>query len=213
VKRLRHDVLPPLTTASGATAHVGGYTATEIDVSALLAAKLPLFIGVVVILSALLLLVVFRSLLIPVQAAVMNLLSIGASLGVAQAVFERGWFGSLIGAHPAPISGYIPVMVFAVVFGLSMDYEVFLVSRVRVFGAFASTNDPIIKLFGFTMAFAVFLDAFVIRSVLLPAVLEIAGRWTWRLPGWLDRWLPNLDLEVPAPAPADVRLPNAAARR
>ncbi len=93
--------------------------------------KLPLFIGVVVAVAALLLLIVFRSLVIPVQAALMNLLSIGASLGIIQAVFERGWLGGLFGVQPGPIDAFIPVLAFAIVFGLSMDYEVFLVSRVH----------------------------------------------------------------------------------
>jgi hypothetical protein len=103
-------------------------TAIQVDFAHVLAGKLPLFIGIVVLLSALLLLVVFRSLLIPLQAALMNLLSIAAALGVVQAIFERGWLAGLIGVQPGPIEAFIPVMVFAIVFGLSMDYEVFLVS-------------------------------------------------------------------------------------
>jgi RND superfamily putative drug exporter len=236
VKRLRNDVLPPLAKATGATVYVGGATAIQVDFAHVLAGKLPLFIGIVVLLSALLLLVVFRSLLIPLQAALMNLLSIAAALGVVQAIFERGWLAGLIGVQPGPIEAFIPVMVFAIVFGLSMDYEVFLVSRIHeewqhrgdasaavreglantgrvitaaagvmvvVFASFAAGDDRVLKLFGVAMATAVFLDAIVIRSILMPAVLELFGRWTWAFPNWADRRLPRLAIEpVTQPAPA-----------
>jgi putative drug exporter of the RND superfamily len=130
-KRLRDQRIPPIEGQTGADVLVGGPTAAQIDVTHVLAGKLPLFIGVVVLLSALLLMVVFRSLVIPLQGAVMNLLSIGASLGVVVAVFQWGWLGSLFGVTGGPIDAFIPVMLFAIVFGLSMDYEVFLVSRVH----------------------------------------------------------------------------------
>ena len=195
----------------------------------MLSSKLPLFIGVVIALSALLLLVVFRSLVIPIQAAAMNLLSIGASLGVVQLVFQRGWLGGVFGVQPGPIEAFIPVLAFAIVFGLSMDYEVFLVSRVHeewqargdssaavreglartgrvitaaaavmvaVFGAFAISGSRVLEMFGLGMASAVFLDAIVIRMVLLPAVLELLGRRTWAFPRWLDRRLPQLAIEA-----------------
>src|SRR6266700_8363929 len=236
VKHLRDDVLPPLAEATGASVYVGGATAIQVDFARVLSGKLPLFIGVVVLLSALLLLVVFRSLLIPLQAALMNLLSIAAALGVVQAIFQRGWLAGLIGVQPGPIDAFIPVMVFAIVFGLSMDYEVFLVSRIHeewqhrgdaraavreglantgrvitaaaavmvaVFASFAAGDDRILKLFGIAMATAVFLDAIVIRSILMPAVLELFGRWTWAFPSWADRRLPRLAIEpVVQPAPA-----------
>jgi putative drug exporter of the RND superfamily len=131
VTRLRDDVIPPIEQRTGARAYLGGATASQVDFSHILSAKLPLFIAVVIALAALLLLVVFRSLVIPVQAALMNLLSIGASLGIAQAVFERGWLSGLFGVQPGPIDAFIPVLAFAIVFGLSMDYEVFLISRVH----------------------------------------------------------------------------------
>jgi RND superfamily putative drug exporter len=131
VTRLRDRVIPPLERASGTRVYVGGATASQVDFSHVLSSKLPLFIGIVIALAALLLLVVFRSLVIPVQAALMNLLSIGASLGIIQAVFERGWLGGLFGAQPGPIDAFIPVLAFAIIFGLSMDYEVFLISRVH----------------------------------------------------------------------------------
>jgi putative drug exporter of the RND superfamily len=131
VRHLRRDVIPPLEESTGMTAYIGGATAAQLDFSSVLAGKLWLFIGVVVLLSALLLMVVFRSLLIPVQAAAMNLLSIGASMGIVVAVFQWGWLGSAFGIGAGPIAAFLPVMVFAIVFGLSMDYEVFLVSRIH----------------------------------------------------------------------------------
>ena len=229
VAHLRDSVLPPLESRTGATAYIGGVTASQADFSHVLSTKLPLFIGIVIALSALLLLVVFRSLVIPVQAAAMNLLSIGASLGVAQLVFQRGWLGGLFGVQPGPIEAFIPVLVFAIVFGLSMDYEVFLVSRVHeewqalddasaavreglartgrvitaaaavmiaVFGAFAISGTRILELFGLGLATAIFLDAIVIRMVLLPAVLELLGRRTWAFPRRLDRRLPRVAIEA-----------------
>jgi putative drug exporter of the RND superfamily len=230
VTRLRTRVIPPIATATGATVFVGGFTASQVDFAGVLSGKLPLFIGVVIGLSALLLLVVFRSLLIPLQAAGMNLLSIGAALGVVQAVFERGWGSALLGTSRSPIEAFIPVIVFAIVFGLSMDYEVFLVSRIReewlhdsdhaaaireglihtgqvitaaaavmvvVFASFAVSDDHILKLFGIALASAIFLDAIVIRSILLPAVLQLLGRATWGVPRWLDRRLPRLGIDGP----------------
>ncbi len=131
VSHLRADVIPPLERATGASIFVGGFTASQIDFAHLVSSKLWIFIAAVIVLSALLLLVVFRSLLIPLQAAVMNLLSIGASLGVVVAVFQLGWLGGLVGVSGGPIQAFLPVMVFAIVFGLSMDYEVFLVSRIH----------------------------------------------------------------------------------
>ena len=236
VKHLRSEVLPMLAKATGTTVYVGGATATQVDFAHVLSGKLPLFIGLVVLVSALLLLVVFRSLLIPLQAALMNLLSIAAALGVVQAIFERGWLGGLLGIEAGPIDAFIPVMVFAIVFGLSMDYEVFLVSRIHeewqhrkdasaavreglantgrvitaaagvmvvVFASFAAGDDRVLKLFGIAMATAVFLDAIVIRSILMPAVLELFGRWTWAFPSGADRRLPRLAIEpVTPPAPA-----------
>jgi putative drug exporter of the RND superfamily len=228
VTALRGTVLPRVAHATGATILVGGVTASGIDFTHVLAAKLPLFIGVVVGLAALLLLVVFRSLVIPVQAALMNLLSIGAALGVTVAVFQYGWLGGVFGVASGPIDPWLPVMLFAIVFGLSMDYEVFLVSRIHeewlrrrdpsgavvegvattgrvitaaatimvcVFLAFVLGPQREVKLFGLSLASAVFLDAFVIRSLLLPAVLELLGRWTWVFPRRLGARLPRLAIE------------------
>ena len=231
VKDLRRNVIPSLEQRTGATAYVGGATATFVDFSSVLSAKLWLFIAVVVVLSALLLAVVFRSLVIPVQAAVMNLLSIAASLGVIVAVFQFGWFP---GVPSGPIEAFLPVLMFAIVFGLSMDYEVFLVSRIHeewsrqrdmdaairdglvatgkvitaaaavmvvVFASFILGGSRVIELFGLGLAAAVLLDALVIRCVLLPAVLQILGERTWAFPHALDRRLPRFTLGHDAPLP------------
>jgi putative drug exporter of the RND superfamily len=228
VNHLRDTVLPALDRQSGMTVLVGGFTAGSIDFSHVLAGKLPLFIGLVVVLSALLLFVMFRSIVIPIQAAVMNLLTIGAALGATVLVFQEGWFAGLLGVQKGPIEAWVPVIMFAVVFGLSMDYEVFLVSRVReqwvrsgdasaavgdgiaftgrvisaaaaimvcVFLSFCLGDERTLKEFGFGLAVAVFLDALVVRCVLLPAVLELLGATTWRLPRWLDRRLPRINIE------------------
>jgi RND superfamily putative drug exporter len=238
VETLRKHTLPPLAQSTGARILVGGQQATTIDFTSVLSSKLPLFIGIVVALSALLLLIVFRSLVIPVQAAFMNLLSIGAALGVVVAIFQWGWLGSFFNVKGGPIEAFIPVMLFAIVFGLSMDYEVFLVSRIHeewtrrrdasqavtrglastgrvitaaatimicVFLSFAFGDQRVLKLFGLSLASAVFLDAFVVRSLLLPSVLEILGRHTWGLPEWLGKRLPHLAIdraETAAPSPA-----------
>jgi putative drug exporter of the RND superfamily len=240
VTYLRGSVLPPVERATGTTVYVGGATASQADFAHVLSSKLPLFVGIVIALSALLLLVVFRSFVIPLQAAVMNLLSIGAALGVVQAVFERGWLSSVFGVSPGPIEAFIPVMAFAIVFGLSMDYEVFLISRVHeewqargdasaavreglahtgrvisaaalvmvaVFGSFALGGSRVLELFGVMLATAVFLDAFVIRMILLPAVLELLGRRTWAFPRRLDRHLPRLAIEPQADAPREAPVP------
>jgi RND superfamily putative drug exporter len=238
VNSLRDTRLPPVERQTGATVLVGGANGAQIDVAHALSSKLPLFIGVVVLLSALLLFVVFRSIVIPIQAALMNLLSIGASLGVVVAIFQWGWLGDIFDVQKAPIDVWIPVMLFAIVFGLSMDYEVFLVSRIHeawtrhrdasraVIDGLASTGRVItaaatimvcvflsfvlgdvrgVKLFGLSLASAVFLDAFVVRSLLVPATLELLGRTTWMLPRWLDRRLPHLAIEPAEPTPADER--------
>jgi RND superfamily putative drug exporter len=228
VNHLRHDVLPPLDRRLGVTALVGGFTAGSIDFSNVLAGKLPLFIGIVVVLSALLLFVIFRSIVIPIQAGLMNLLSIGGALGVTVLVFQDGFLAGPLGITKGPVEPWIPVLMFAVVFGLSMDYEVFLISRVReewvrhgnatdavadgiaytgrvisaaaaimicVFLSFMLGSERSVKEFGFGLAAAVFLDALVVRCVLLPAVLELLGPITWRLPGWLDSRLPRINIE------------------
>ncbi|MBV9194350.1 MAG: MMPL family transporter [Solirubrobacterales bacterium] len=228
VNRLRHEVLPPIRHRTGMSILVGGFTAGSIDFASVLSAKLPLFIAVVVVLSALLLFVIFRSLVIPVQAAAMNLLSIGGALGATVLVFQDGFLAGVLGIQKGPVEPWVPVLMFAVVFGLSMDYEVFLVSRVReewvrhrdasiavvngiaftgrvisaaaaimicVFLSFMVGDERAVKEFGFGLAAAVFLDALVVRCVLLPAVLELLGTVTWKLPRRLDARLPRINIE------------------
>jgi RND superfamily putative drug exporter len=226
VSRLRADVVPPIAARTGMTVYVGGVTASTVDFANTLGHKLPLFIGVVVLLSALLLMIVFRSLVIPLQAAVMNMLSIGAALGVIVMIFQWGWLGGISGVSAGPIESFIPVMLFAIVFGLSMDYEVFLVSRMHerwthtgenssavaeglaltgrvvtaaaaimvcVFLSFMLGEQRVIKEFGLSLASAVFLDALVVRCLLLPAVLHLVGERTWQIPAWLEGSAPQAE--------------------
>jgi putative drug exporter of the RND superfamily len=244
---LRGQVIPGASVGAGVHVLVGGQTAIFADFSSVLSNKLPLFIGVVVLLSFLLLTAVFRSLVIPATAALMNMLSAGAAFGVITAVFQFGWLGSLFGiTQTGPIEAFIPVMMFAILFGLSMDYEVFLVARiyeewhkthdnqlavtrglaatgrtitaaavimVLVFGSFILGGQVIIEMFGLGLAAAVLMDALIVRSILVPAVMLLLGKANWALPKVLDRLLPRLNVEgdvaehpqlkpTPAPAPA-----------
>jgi len=228
VYRLRDEVLPAATAGSGLDISVSGGVAATVDFTQYLTARLPLFIGVVLALSFLLLMLVFRSLLVPLKAVVMNLLSIGAAYGVVTAIFQWGWLKDLINIETAPIEPFVPMMMFAIVFGLSMDYEVFLLSRIReeyvrtgdsrlsvadglaatarvisaaaaimvvVFASFLGESDRIIKLFGIGLASAVFLDATIVRMLLVPATMELLGDANWWLPKWLDRLLPRVAVE------------------
>jgi RND superfamily putative drug exporter len=239
VGALRHELIP----ARGLDAHVGGKTATDVDFGALMSDRLPYFIGAVLVLSFLLLMAVFRSVLVPLKAVVMNLLSIGAAYGVMVAVFQWGWLGGLLGiAQGAPIEPWAPMMLFAIVFGLSMDYEVFLLSSVKeryaasgdnshavveglastariitaaaaimvcVFGTFILGDLRAIKLMGVGLSVAVFVDATIVRMVLVPATMELLGRRNWWMPKWLDRIVPRLDVErhVPTAVPGDWSAP------
>src|SRR3954462_7036129 len=191
--------------------------------------RMPLFITGVVVLSFLLLLIAFHSPLISLKAAVMNLLSVSAAYGVMTIVSKGGAVSGLVGIdHEVPIAPFMPVMMFAILFGLSMDYEVFLVSRIReeflkhgdtskavadglaktarvitaaaaimvvVFLAFLAAPDVFLKLFGIGLASAIFLDATVVRMVLVPAVMQLLGSRNWWIPDWLERILPRLDVE------------------
>lgn len=227
--RIRSDVIPPIEARTDTQLHVGGINAIFEDFGEAITEKLPLFIGVVVLLSALLLMIVFRSILVPLKAMAMNLLSIGAAFGLVVAVFQWGWGASLIGVDSTgPIISFLPIFLFSIVFGLSMDYEVFLMSRIHeewertkdeteavtrglaltgrvitaaaaimvtVFLSLAIGEDRIIKLFGLGLASAVFIDAVIIRSVLVPAIMQLLGKRAWWFPAWLDRILPSLHVE------------------
>jgi RND superfamily putative drug exporter len=229
VKHLRADVIPAATKATGVRASLTGNTAASVDINDYMAGRLALFIGTVVVLSFLLLLVVFRSLLVALKAALMNVLSIAAAYGVVGLATQGGWFGNLIGIHEAiPLPSFIPMMMFAILFGLSMDYEVFLLSRVReeyvrtgdnglavadglattarvitaaaaimvaVFGAFVLGDNVFVKSVGIGMAAAIFVDATVVRMVLVPSTMELLGNANWWLPRWLDRILPEFHIE------------------
>jgi RND superfamily putative drug exporter len=236
VRHLRNQVVPQSVGATGITALVGGTTAAFEDQSVFVADKLPLFIAGVVGLSFLLLLFAFHSPLVSLKAGIMNLLSIGAAYGVMTLVAKGGAAGSLIGVdHEVPVAPFMPVMMFAILFGLSMDYEVFLISRIReefakhgdtrtavadglaktarvitaaaaimvvVFLAFIAAQDVFLKLFGIGMATAIFVDATIVRMVLVPAVMQLLGNRNWWIPGWLERILPSLNIE-PASRPAE----------
>jgi RND superfamily putative drug exporter len=241
VNTLRTTVIPKAVAGSPIQVYVGGATATGIDFSDVLSSKLPLFIGVVVLLAFLLLLTAFRSILIPLVASLMNLLAVGAAFGVVVGVFQFGILGGVIGiGKDGPIDAFMPVILFAILFGLSMDYQVFLVSRMHeawthtrdnreavtlgqaatgrvittassimviVFVSFIFGGVRIIKLFGVGLSAAVLLDALVIRTVLVPALMHLLGKSNWWMPGWLDKHLPRLSIEAeedesPAPEPA-----------
>lgn len=239
VEQLRSSVLPPVIGTSGAQAYVGGLTASYIDIGDRISDRLPYFIGAVVLLSFLLLMLVFHSVLIPLTAAVMNLLSVGAAYGVTVAVFQWGWAKNVIGLESTvPIVSFIPMMMFAVLFGLSMDYQVFMLTRIReeydlsgntrqavvlglsrtarvitsaalimifVFGAFIANDTPEVKMFGLGLAFAVLVDATIVRMMLVPSIMEILGDANWWFPKWLDKLLPRLDIDSatkPKPTPA-----------
>ena len=239
VNRLREDVIPEEFADTGVTAEVGGVTAALEDQSTYITERMPLFIAGVVGLSFLLLLVAFRSPLISLKAAVMNLLSVGAAYGVMTLVAKGGAVGQLVGIdHEVPIAPFMPVMMFAILFGLSMDYEVFLVSRIReeylkdgdtrravadglaktarvitaaaaimvvVFLAFLAAPDVFLKLFGIGLASAIFLDATLVRMVLVPAVMQLLGSRNWWIPNWLERILPRLEVERVALGTAEGR--------
>src|SRR4051794_38787290 len=229
VNHLRDDVVPQDLGATGITAKIGGVTAALEDQSEYMKGRLPLFIAAVVGLSFLLLLVAFHSPFISLKAGVMNLLSVSAAYGVMTLAAKGGGLSSLIGIdHEVPIAPFMPVMMFAILFGLSMDYEVFLVSRIReeylkdgdtrravadglaktarvitaaaaimvvVFLAFLAAQDVFLKLFGIGLASAIFLDATIVRMVLVPAVMQLLGKANWWIPSWLERVLPQLDVE------------------
>jgi RND superfamily putative drug exporter len=234
VTRLRNQTIPRSLPGTGIQTFVGGATATFSDQSAHIANRLPVFFLGIIGLSFLLLLFAFHSPLISLKAAIMNLLSIGAAYGVMTMFAQGGWAGQLIGIdHEVPIAPFMPVMMFAILFGLSMDYEVFLLSRIReqflrhrdtrravaeglartarvitaaaaimvvVFLAFLTDNQVFLKLIGIGLATAIFVDATIVRMVLVPAVMQLLGRLNWWTPRWLQPVLPGLDASPPTAA-------------
>ncbi|MFE4619093.1 MMPL family transporter [Streptomyces sp. NPDC056747] len=231
VDRLRADVLPKAETGTSLDVHVGGVTASYDDFAEIIIGKLPLFVGVVIALGCLLLLLAFRSIGIPLKAAAMNVAAVAGAFGVVVAIFQWGWGSELLGLGSAgPIEPFLPVIMVSVLFGLSMDYQVFLVSRmyeewletgdnrravrvglaetsrvinsaavimIAVFLAFVLSGDRVIAMFGIALAAAVALDAFVLRTLLVPALMHMLGGANWWLPKWLDRLLPRISIEPP----------------
>ena len=246
ITTLRDTTIPAAEHGTSLRVYVGGPTATFADFAAVVDAKLPWFLTAIIGLSFLLLVVAFRSLLIPATAAVMNLLAAGASFGVLTAFFQWGWGTSVFGMGKAgPIEAFLPVVTLAILFGLSMDYQVFLVSRMNeewahrretsrrdngaavrtgqvetarvitaaatimicVFLTFSLMGQRDVAEFGIGLAAAVALDAFILRTVLVPAAMHLFGTANWWLPRWLDRRMPHLSIEPPEDAPAPVREP------
>jgi RND superfamily putative drug exporter len=243
ITRLRNTVIPRYTDGTTLHVYVGGLTATFDDFAAVTSAKLPWLLTAIAGFSFLLLMLAFRSLLIPAITVVLNLLSAAASFGVLTAFFQWGWGTRAFGlGAPTPIEGYLPGIVLAILFGLSMDYQVFLVSRmaeewsrtrdnawsvlvgqahtarvitaaaaimIAVFITFLFIGQVDIAEFGIGLAAAVALDAFVLRTVLMPAVMHLCGRANWWLPRWLDRRLPHLAIEPPAQEQSARATPSA----
>src|SRR3954447_2686629 len=233
IVQLRDHVVPDAVAGSDVKVYVGGLTAIFDDFADVLTGKLPLFIGVIVLLGCLLLMIAFRSIVVPLTAAVMNLLAAGAAFGLVTLVFQDGVGSSLIEiGRKGPVEAFLPVMLLAILFGLSMDYQVFLVSRMHeewvhtgdngrsvrvgqadtgrvitaaatimivIFGSFIFQGQRVISEFGVGLASAVFLDAFVLRTVLVPALMHVIGPANWWLPRRLDRALPHLSVDPPDP--------------
>ncbi|MFD3498293.1 MMPL family transporter [Streptomyces sp. NPDC058678] len=243
VDRLRTDVLPRAEGGTGLDVQVGGVTAGYDDFADVIVGKLPVFVGVVIGLGCLLLLLAFRSVGIPLKAAAMNVAAVAAAFGVVVAIFQWGWGSELLGLGRAgPIEPFLPVIMVSVLFGLSMDYQVFLVSRmyeewletgdnrravrvglaetsrvinsaavimISVFLAFVLSGDRVIAMFGIALAAAVALDAFVVRTLLVPALMHLLGGANWWLPRWLDRRMPRISIEPPECRAAHERLAAA----
>jgi RND superfamily putative drug exporter len=229
ITAIRTTYVPAVTAQSHTAIYVGGATAIGMDFASKLDSKIPLFLVIIVVLGSLLLMIAFRSLLIPLTAAFMNLLAVAASFGLVVAVFQWGWGSSLIGSGAGPVEAYLPIIMIAILFGLSMDYQVFLVSRMHeewshtkdnelaivrgqaytgriitaaafimvcVFFSFAVGGQRIIAEFGIGLGGAVLIDAFVIRTVLVPSLMHYFGKANWWMPAWLDRVIPNVALEA-----------------
>ncbi|MFF5980159.1 MMPL family transporter [Streptomyces olindensis] len=243
VDRLRDEVLPRAEAGTSLDVQVGGVTAGYDDFADVIVSKLPVFVGVVIGLGCLLLLLAFRSIGIPLKAAAMNVAAVASAFGVVVAIFQWGWGSELLGLGSAgPIEPFLPVIMVSVLFGLSMDYQVFLVSRmyeewletgdnrravrvglaetsrvinsaavimISVFLAFVLSGDRVIAMFGIALAAAVALDAFVLRTLLVPALMHLLGGANWWLPRWLDKCMPRISIEPPESRAAHERLAAA----
>ncbi|MBB4712434.1 RND superfamily putative drug exporter [Streptomyces luteogriseus] len=243
VDRLRGEVLPRAESGTSLDVQVGGMTAGYDDFADVIVSKLPVFVGVVIGLGCLLLLLAFRSIGIPLKAAAMNVAAVASAFGVVVAIFQWGWASELLGLGSAgPIEPFLPVIMVSVLFGLSMDYQVFLVSRmyeewletgdnrravrvglaetsrvinsaavimISVFLAFVLSGDRVIAMFGIALAAAVALDAFVLRTLLVPALMHLLGGANWWLPRWLDKRMPRISIEPPESRAAHERLAAA----
>jgi RND superfamily putative drug exporter len=229
IATIRNDYIPAATKTSHAAIYVGGITAILDDFAGVLTGKLPLFVGVIVLLGCLLLMVAFRSVVVPLVAALMNLLAVGASFGLLVAVFQWGWGANILKAGTGPVESFLPAVMIAILFGLSMDYQVFLVSRMHeewlntndneeaiirgqantgrvitaaalvmicVFLSFAIGGQRVIAEFGIGLGGAVFIDAFVIRTILVPSLMHAIGKANWWMPKWLDRVVPHVAVEA-----------------
>ena len=238
VTTLREDVVPAAESGTGLQVYVGGSTASGIDFSEALTSKLPVFLALIAVLGFVLLAIAFRSILVPLIGAVTNLLSIAAGLGVISAIFQFGWGSQLFGVGTAaPVEGFVSVMIVGIVFGLSMDYQVFLVSRMHeewahtrdnrravrvgmsetgrviataaaimacVFASFGFAGERIIAELGVGMGAAVLVDAFLVRLVLVPAVMHTMGDRNWWYPRWAERITPKVSIEGGSTAAAEV---------
>lgn len=227
VHRIRDD-RASIESGTGATVLVGGLTATDIDVSAKLASALPIFLVTVALLAFVLLTFAFRTILVPIKSIIGYLLSTGSALGAEVALFQWGWGAHLFGVEKGQTLSFLPVILLAIMFGLSSDYEVFVVSRIKeqftkggdarrsvalgagqsaravsaaalimvaIFVSVMFGNDPTLKAIGFSFAFGVFIDAFVVRLTLVPAAMAIIGARIWYHPRWYARWVPDPDIE------------------
>ncbi|GLZ01918.1 MMPL family transporter [Actinoplanes sp. NBRC 103695] len=242
-ENLVHEVRERTHNLGGADVSLTGQTAIGIDVSEKLSDAMPIYLLLVVGLSVLLLMLVFRSILVPVKAALGFLLTVGATFGITVFIFQQGHLADLVGLEsPGPLVSFLPILLIGILFGLAMDYEVFLVSRMRedfvhgetpyhavvsgtghgarvvtaaalimtsVFAGFVLIEDPIIKSMGFALAIGVAIDAFIVRMTIVPAVMSLLGRGAWWIPRWLDKVLPDVDIEgeklrkqIDAPPPA-----------
>ncbi len=229
ISTIRNDYIPAVTATTHTGIYVGGLTAIFVDFAQVFTSKIPLFVGVIVFLGCLLLMVAFRSIVVPLTAAAMNIFAAGASFGLVVAVFQWGWGSSLINAGTGPVESFLPTIMIAILFGLSMDYQVFLVSRMHeewlntgsneeainrgqantgrvisaaalimicVFFSFAIGGERVIAEFGIGLGGAVLIDAFILRTVLVPALMHFFGDANWYFPKWLDRIVPHVAVEA-----------------